>query len=108
LQTSNLGWFTDIINKANANGANIAVEDKDGHAITNVNTFLAQGNDTHNPINDVLDQYAPAAANAAQPKAFADHVAAPSEDAFTAPHFDNNNFLHEMEQQAQVHAAAAA
>ena len=108
LQTSNLGWFTDIINKANANGANIAVEDKDGHAITNVNTYLAQGNDTHNPINDVLDQYAPAAANAAQPKAFADHVAAPSTDAFTAPHFDNNNFLHEMEQQAQVHAAAVA
>ena len=108
LQTSNLGWFTDIINKANASGANIAVEDKDDHAITNVNTFLAQGNDTHNPINDVLDQYAPAAANAAQPKAFADHVAAPSTDAFTAPHFDNNNFLHEMEQQAQVHAAAAA
>ena len=108
LQTSNLGWFTDIINKANASGANIAVEDKDGHAISNVNTFLAQGNDTHNPINDVLDQYAPAAANAAQPKAFADHVAAPSTDAFTAPHFDNNNFLHEMEQQAQVHAAAVA
>ena len=108
LQTSNLGWFTDIINKANASGANIAVEDKDGHAISNVNTYLAQGNDTHNPINDVLDQYAPAAANAAQPKAFADHVAAPSADAFTAPHFDNNNFLHEMEQQAQVHAAAAA
>ena len=108
LQTSNLGWFTDIINKANANGANIAVEDKDGHAISNVNTFLAQGNDTHNPINDVLDQYAPAAANAAQPKAFADHVTAPSTDAFTAPHFDNNNFLHEMEQQAQVHAAAVA
>ena len=108
LQTSNLGWFTDIINKANANGANIAVEDKDGHAISNVNTYLAQGNDTHNPINDVLDQYAPAAANAAQPKAFADHVAAPSTDAFTAPHFDNNNFLHEMEQQAQVHAAAVA
>ena len=108
LQTSNLGWFTDIINKANASGANIAVEDKDGHAITNVNTFLAQGNDTHNPINDVLDQYAPAAANAAQPKAFADHVASPLPDAFTAPHFDNNNFLHEMEQQAQVHAAAAA
>ena len=108
LQTSNLGWFTDIINKANASGANIAVEDKDGHAITNVNTFLAQGNDTHNPINDVLDQYAPVAASAAQPKAFAEHVAAPSTDAFTAPHFDNNNFLHEMEQQAQVHAAAAA
>ncbi len=108
LQTSNLGWFTDIINKANASGANIAIEDKDGHAITNVNTFLAQGNDTHNPINDVLDQYAPVAANAAQPKAFAEHVAAPSADAFTAPHFDNNNFLHEMEQQAQVHAAAAA
>ena len=108
LQTSNLGWFTDIINKANASGANIAIEDKDGHAITNVNTFLAQGNDTHNPINDVLDQYAPAAANAAQPKAFAEHVAAPSADAFAAPHFDNNNFLHEMEQQAQAHAAAAA
>ena len=108
LQTSNLGWFTDIINKANASGANIAIEDKDGHAITNVNTFLAQGNDTHNPINDVLDQYAPAAANAAQPKAFAEHVAAPSTDAFTAPHFDNNNFLHEMEQQAQAHAAAVA
>ena len=108
LQTSNLGWFTDIINKANASGANIAVEDKDGHAITNVNTFLAQGNDTHNPINDVLDQYAPVAASAAQPKAFAEHVAAPSTDAFTAPHFDNNNFLHEMEQQAQAHAAAAA
>ena len=108
LQASNLGWFTDIVNKANASGANIAIEDKDGHAINNVNTFLAQSNDTHNPINDVLDQYAPAAANAAQPKAFAEHVAAPSADAFTAPHFDNNNFLHEMEQQAQVHAAAVA
>ena len=107
LQTSNLGWFTDIINKANANGANIAVEDKDGHAISNVNTYLAQGNDTHNPVNDVLDQYAPTAANAAQPKAFAEHMASPSTDAFTAPHFDNN-FLHEMEQQAQVHAAAVA
>ena len=108
LQTSNLGWFTDIINKANASGANIAVEDKDGHAITNVNTFLAQGNDTHNPINDVLDHYAPAAANAAQPKAFAENAANSSGDAFAAPHFDNNSFLHEMEQQAQVHAAAVA
>lgn len=107
LQTSKLGWFTDIINKANANGANIAIEDKNGHAIGDVHTYLAQDNDTHNPINDVLDQYAPTAANAAQPKAFAEHLASPSTDAFTAPHFDNN-FLHEMEQQAQAHSAAAA
>ena len=108
LQIGKLGWFTDIINKANADGAHITVTDKIGHQVVNPTTYLAQGNDTHNPINDVLDQYAPAAANAAQPKAFADHVAAPSTDAFTAPHFDNNNFLHEMEQQAQAHAAAAA
>jgi len=107
LQTSNLGWFTDIINKANANGANIAIEDKDGHAVSDINTYLAQGNDTYNPINDVLDQYASTAANAAQPKAFAEHMANSPTDAFTAPHFDNN-FLHEMEQQAQVHAAAVA
>ena len=108
LQTSNLGWLTDIINKANSDGAHIAVTDRTGHQLVNPSAYLAQGNDTHNPINDVLDQYAPAAANAAQPKAFAEHVAVPSADAFTAPHFDNNNFLHEMEQQAQVHAAAVA
>ena len=107
LQIGKLGWFTDIINKANADGAHIAVTDKAGHQLINPSAYLAQGNDTHNPINDVLDHYAPAAANAAQPKAFADHVAAPSTDAFTAPHFDNNNFLHEMEQQAQAHAVAA-
>ena len=108
LQIGKLGWFTDIINKANADGAHITVTDKIGHQVVNPTTYLAQGNDTHNPINDVLDHYAPATANAAQPKAFAEHVAAPSTDAFTAPHFDNNNFLHEMEQQAQVHAAAVA
>ena len=108
LQIGKLGWFTDIINKANADGAHITVTDKIGHQVVNPTTYLAQGNDTHNPINDVLDHYAPATANAAQPKAFAEHVAAPSTDAFTAPHFDNNNFLHEMEQQAQAHAAAAA
>ena len=108
LQIGKLGWFTDIINKANSDGAHITVTDKVGHQVVNPTTYLAQGNDTHNPINDVLDHYAPAAANAEQPKAFADHVAAPSTDAFTAPHFDNNSFLHEMEQQAQVHAAAVA
>ena len=107
IQQSKLGWFTDIINKANADGAHIAVTDKAGHQLVNPSTYLAQSNDTHNPINDVLDHYAPAAANAAQPKAFAEHVAAPSADTFTAPHFDNNNFLHEMEQQAQAHAVAA-
>ena len=108
LQIGKLSWFTDIINKANADGAHITVTDKVGHQVVNPTTYLAQGNDTHNPINDLLDHYAPAVANAAQPKAFAEHVAAPSADAFTAPHFDNNNFLHEMEQQAQVHAAAVA
>ena len=107
LHIEKLGWFTDIVNKANADGAHIAVEDKAGHQLINPSAYLAQNNDTHNPINDVLDHYAPAATNAAQPKAFAENVAAPSDDAFAAPHFDNNSFLHEMEQQAQVHAAAA-
>ena len=108
LQIAKLSWFTDIINKANADGAHITVENQIGRQLINPTTYLAQGNDTHNPINDVLDHYAPAAANVAQPKAFAEHVAAPSADTFTAPHFDDNNFLHEMEQQAQVHAAAVA
>ena len=108
LHIEKLDWFTDIVNKANADGAHIAVEDKAGHQLVNPSAYLAQNNDAHNPINDVLDHYAPAAANAAQPKAFAENVAAPSSDAFAAPHFDNNNFLHEMEQQAQVHATAAA
>jgi len=108
IQQSKLGWLTDIVNKANADGAHIAVEDKAGHQLVNPSAYLVQNNDAHNPINDVLDHYAPAAANAAQPKAFAENVDAPSADAFTAPHFDNNSFLHEMEQQAQVHAAAAA
>ena len=108
IQQSKLGWLTDIVNKANADGAHITLEDKAGHQLVNPSAYLAQNNDTHNPINDVLDHYAPAAANnAAQPKAFAENVAAPSSDAFAAPHFDNNSFLHEMEQQAQVHAAAA-
>ena len=106
IQQSKFGWLTDIVNKANADGAHIAVEDKAGHQLVNPSAYLAQNNDTHNPINDVLDHYAPAAA-AAQPKAFAENVAAPSSDAFTAPHFDNNSFLHEMEQQAQAHAVAA-
>ena len=108
IQQSKLGWFTDIVNKANADGAHIAVEDKAGHQLVNPTAYLTQNNDIHNPINDVLDHYAPAAANAAQTKAFAENVAAPSSDAFTAPHFDNNSFLHEMEQQALAHAAAAA
>ena len=107
LHIENLGWLTDIVNKANADGAHIAVEDRAGRQLINPSAYLAQNNDAHNPINDVLDHYAPAA-NAAQPKAFAENVAAPSADAFAAPHFDNNSFLHEMEQQAQVHAAAAA
>ena len=107
LHIEKLGWFTDIVNKANADGAHIAVEDKAGHQLINPSAYLAQNNDTHNPINDVLDHYAPAAANAAQPKAFAENAAAPSTDAFNAPHFDNNSFLHEMEQQAQAHAVAA-
>ena len=107
LHIENLGWFTDIVNKANADGAHIAVEDRAGRQLINPSAYLAQSNDTHNPINDMLDHYAPAAANAAQPKAFAENVAAPSSDAFAAPHFDNNSFLHEMEQQAQAHAAAA-
>ena len=108
IQQSKLGWLTDIVNKANADGAHITLEDKAGHQLVNPSAYLAQNNDAHNPINDVLDHYAPAAANAAQPKAFAENVDAPSGDAFAAPHFDNNSFLHEMEQQAQVHAAAAA
>ena len=108
LHIEKLGWFTDIVNKANADGAHIAVEDKAGHQLVNPSAYLAQNNDAHNPINDVLDHYAPAAANAAQPKVFAENAANSSTDAFAAPHFDNNNFLHEMEQQAQVHAAAAA
>ena len=107
LHIENLGWFTDIVNKANADGAHIAVEDRAGRQLINPSAYLAQSNDTHNPINDMLDHYAPAAANAAQPKAFAENVAAPSTDAFAAPHFDNNSFLHEMEQQAQAHAAVA-
>ena len=107
VQQNKLGWLTDIVNKANADGAHIAVEDKAGHQLINPSAYLAQSNDTHNPINDVLDHYAPAAA-AAQPKAFAENATAPSGDAFTAPHFDDNSFLHEMEQQAQVHAAVAA
>ena len=107
IQQSKLGWLTDIVNKANADGAHIAVEDKAGHQLVNPSAYLAQGNDSHNPINDVLDHYAPAAA-AAQPKAFAENAAAPSANAFAAPHFDDNSFLHEMEQQAQVHAAVAA
>ena len=108
IQQSKLGWLTDIVNKANADGAHIAVEDKAGHQLVNPSTYLAQSNDTHNPINNVLDHYAPTTTNAAQPKALAGNVAAPSGDAFTAPHFDNNNFLHEMEQQAQAHAVALA
>ena len=108
IQQSKLGWLTDIVNKANADGAHITLEDKAGHQLVNPSTYLAQNNDTHNPINDVLDHYAPATANAAQPKAFAENAANSSSDAFNAPHFDNNSFLHEMEQQAQVHAAAAA
>ena len=107
IQQSKLGWLTDIVNKANADGAHITLEDKAGHQLVNPSAYLAQNNDTHNPINDVLDHYAPAAANAAQPKAFAENAANSSGDAFAAPHFDNNSFLHEMEQQAQVHAAAA-
>ena len=106
IQQSKLGWLTDIVNKANADGAHIAVEDKAGHQLVSPSAYLAQNNDTHNPINDVLDHYAPAAA--AQPKAFAENAAAPSANAFAAPHFDDNSFLHEMEQQAQVHAAVAA
>ena len=108
LHIDELDWFKDIINKANADGAHITLEDKAGHQLVNPSAYLAQNNDTHNPINDVLDHYAPAAANAAQPKAFAENVAATSSDAFNAPHFNNNSFLHEMEQQAQAHAAAAA
>ena len=109
IQQNKLGWLTDIVNKANANGAHITLEDKAGHQLVNPSAYLAQNNDTHNPINDVLDHYAPAAANsAAQPKAFAENAANSSGDAFAAPHFDNNSFLHEMEQQAQAHAAAAA
>ena len=108
IQQSKLGWLTDIVNKANADGAHITLEGKAGHQLVNPSAYLAQNNDAHNPINDVLDHYAPATTNAAQPKAFAENVAAPSADAFAAPHFDNNSFLHEMEQQAQVHAAAAA
>ena len=108
LQPNKLGWLTDIVNKANADGAHIAVEDKAGHQLVNPSTYLAQGNDTHNPINDVLDHYAPAAANTVQPKTFAETVTGSSTDAFTAPHFDNSNFLHEMEQQAQAQAAVAA
>ena len=109
LHIHELDWFKDIINKANAYGGHITVEDRAGHQLVNPSAYLAQNNDTHNPINDVLDHYAPATANnAAQPKAFAENAANSSGDAFTAPHFDNNSFLHEMEQQAQVHAAAAA
>ena len=108
IQQSKLGWLTDIVNKANADGAHITLEDKAGHQLVNPSAYLAQNNDTHNPINDVLDHYAPAAANAAQPKTFAENAANSSSDAFNAPHFDNNSFLHEMEQQAQAHAAAAA
>ena len=108
LHIDELDWFKDIINKANANGAHITVEDRAGHQLINPTTYLAQNNDAHNPINDVLDHYAPTAVNAAQPKAFAENAANSSGDAFTAPHFDNNSFLHEMEQQAQAHAAAAA
>ena len=107
IQQNKLGWLTDIVNKANADGAHITLEDKAGHQLVNPSAYLAQNNDTHNPINDVLDHYAPAAATA-QPKAFAENAANSSGDAFAAPHFDNNSFLHEMEQQAQVHAAAAA
>ena len=107
LHIEKLGWFTDIVNKANADGAHIAVEDKAGHQLVNPSAYLAQNNDAHNPINDVLDHYAPAAANAAQPKVFAENAANSSADAFAAPHFDNNSFLHEMEQQAQAHAVAS-
>jgi len=95
IQQSKLGWLTDIVNKANADGAHITLEDKAGHQLVNPTTYLAQNNDAHNPINDVLDHYAPTAANAAQPKAFAENVAAPSGNAFAAPHFDNNSFLHD-------------
>ena len=107
IQQSKLGWLTDIVNKANADGAHITLEDKAGHQLVNPSAYLAQNNDAHNPINDVLDHYAPAT-DTAQPKAFAENAANSSGDAFAAPHFDNNSFLHEMEQQAQAHAAAAA
>ncbi len=107
IQQNKLGWLTDIVNKANADGAHITLEDKAGHQLVNPSAYLAQNSDAHNPINDVLDHYAPAT-DTAQPKAFAENAANSSGDAFAAPHFDNNSFLHEMEQQAQAHAAAAA
>ena len=107
IQQSKLGWLTDIVNKVNADGAHITLEDKAGHQLVNPSAYLAQNNDAHNPINDVLDHYAPAT-DTVQPKAFAENAANSSGDAFAAPHFDNNSFLHEMEQQAQAHAAAAA
>ena len=42
IQLSKFGWFTDIVNKANADGAHITIEVNAGDQLVNPSAYLAQ------------------------------------------------------------------
>lgn len=108
LQVGKLGWLNDIINKANSEGAHITLEDNNGNILSNPKTYLSQTNEAHNPINDILDNYAPVTSKTVLSDAFKSTTTERPSETFAAANIPAHNFLNELEQQAQIHAASAA
>lgn len=108
LQVGKLGWLNDIINKANSEGAHITLEDNNGNILSNPKTYLSQTNEAHNPINDILDNYAPVTSKTVLSDAFKSTTTERPSETFAAANIPAHNFLNELEQQAQIQAASAA
>lgn len=108
LQVGKLGWLNDIINKANSEGAHITLEDNNGNILSNPKTYLSQTNEAHNPIIDILDNYAPVTSKTVLSDAFKSTTTERPSETFAAANIPAHNFLNELEQQAQIQAASAA
>ncbi|WP_182417778.1 hypothetical protein [Bartonella sp. HY038] len=82
VQPNKIGWLTDLINQANADGANITLEDKNGNVITEPQLGLAADSGSANAFSIMADQH--------------------SADSASARDFANDNYNAAFDQHAQT------
>ncbi|UXN05912.1 hypothetical protein [Bartonella sp. HY761] len=82
VQPNKIGWLTDLVNQANANGANITLEDKNGNVITEPQLGLAADSGSANAFSIMADQH--------------------SADSASARDFANDNYNAAFDQHAQT------
>ncbi|UXN02946.1 hypothetical protein [Bartonella sp. HY406] len=82
VQPNKIGWLTDLVNQANADGANITLEDKNGNVITEPQLGLAADSGSANAFSIMADQH--------------------SADSASARDFANDNYNAAFDQHAQT------